>query len=142
MLSSADSWAVDSEKAVVTKAYISQVFNKMTGKQEKKEEEEKKQGGSEPSQPTPQMPMNPGFGGGGMFGGNLREPPRQPIPHVIGDPVDPLRIGGPRGGGIPGNQVGPNHPMFNPFGNPLADPSIGGVPMWNDPEGGGSDLFP
>ena len=35
------------------------------------------------------------------------------FPGIRGDPVDPLRIGGPRlGGGIPGSLVGPNSGIF------------------------------
>ena len=33
------------------------------------------------------------------------------MPYIIGDPVDPLRIGGPRGGGG-GMFVGPNSGLF------------------------------
>lgn len=56
------------------------------------------------------------------------------MPRIVGDPIDPLRIGPPRGGGgllggPPGNLVGPNSGIFNPDG------SIGGGPY----QGGGLD---
>ena len=74
--------------------------------------------------------------------------PGQGMPRVIGDPVDPLRIGGPRGG-IPGNLVGPNSGVFQPDGslgggtgggfNPFGgDPSQ--PPDWRAPMGGPHDI--
>ena len=97
------------------------------------------------------MPMGgfpPGHGGGNP----LLVPHPGTFPGIIGDPVDPLRIGGPRGGGFPGSHVGPNHGMFGPGGHLMGgqprgggfdpDPSLGGQPDFFGQMGGPHDLHP
>ena len=154
-LDNLDSWAVQLEdgragKHLINQSYRTQILNKMLIESLKKKKEESKEDppqsrfGFQPfpsnfNKPQP-APQNSGSGVGGIAP-NLGNPyftDGQRSRHIIGD--DPLRVGGPRGGGVPGNLVGPNAGVFNPDGTLGGLGGLGGDPSLGGP--GGNDIFP